>query len=95
MQADSTDNLNKTYRFPCAQRGASLRYAPGIELLRCAYCGHENASRLPEPYRAEYLSGFCSAMYQNRWPKCKPESGIRKAGGAPSSGLTNPARIHH
>ena len=30
------------HRFPCAQCGASLEYAPGTELLRCGHCGHEN-----------------------------------------------------
>ena len=29
-------------RFPCAQCGASLTYAPGVNTLRCTHCGHEN-----------------------------------------------------
>ena len=29
-------------RFPCAQCGASLEYAPGTNVQRCSYCGHEN-----------------------------------------------------
>ena len=29
-------------RFPCAQCGASLAYAPGVDTLRCTHCGHEN-----------------------------------------------------
>ncbi|MFO7642183.1 MAG: primosomal protein N' (replication factor Y) - superfamily II helicase [Candidatus Competibacteraceae bacterium] len=29
-------------RFPCARCGAALQYAPGVEALRCAHCGHEN-----------------------------------------------------
>lgn len=29
-------------RFPCAQCGASLEYAPGADVLRCGHCGHEN-----------------------------------------------------
>ena len=28
-------------RFPCAQCGASLRYAPGQTWMSCSYCGHE------------------------------------------------------
>jgi LSD1 subclass zinc finger protein len=32
----------KPHRFPCAQCGASLEYAPGADTLRCTYCGHEN-----------------------------------------------------
>ena len=30
-------------RFPCAQCGASLAYAPGVDTLRCTHCGHENS----------------------------------------------------
>jgi len=30
-------------RFPCMQCGASLEYAPGVAVLRCTYCGHENS----------------------------------------------------
>ncbi len=30
------------HRFPCAQCGAALEYAPGTEVLRCGHCGHEN-----------------------------------------------------
>ncbi len=29
-------------RFPCAQCGAELHYAPGTESLRCQHCGYEN-----------------------------------------------------
>jgi LSD1 subclass zinc finger protein len=29
-------------QFPCDQCGAPLQYAPGTQLLRCPYCGHEN-----------------------------------------------------
>lgn len=29
------------HRFPCAQCGASLRFAPGQARLTCEYCGHE------------------------------------------------------
>ena len=37
-------------RFPCAQCGASLEYAPGAEVLRCSHCGHENQiEAAPEP----------------------------------------------
>lgn len=28
-------------RFPCAQCGANLRYAPGQTWMSCSYCGHE------------------------------------------------------
>lgn len=28
--------------FPCGECGADLLYQPGIQLLRCDYCGHEN-----------------------------------------------------
>jgi DNA-directed RNA polymerase subunit RPC12/RpoP len=36
----------ETHRFPCAQCGAQLRYAPGQKRLTCEYCGHEQ----PIPY---------------------------------------------
>lgn len=29
------------FRFPCAQCGANLRYAPGQVSMSCSYCGHE------------------------------------------------------
>lgn len=29
--------------FPCEECGADLVYQPGIPVLRCTYCGHENA----------------------------------------------------
>lgn len=40
--AFAADPLAEPRRFPCAQCGASLEYAPGAELLRCGHCGHEN-----------------------------------------------------
>ncbi|CDH46939.1 primosomal protein N' (replication factor Y) - superfamily II helicase [Candidatus Contendibacter odensensis] len=36
------DHLPAPHRFPCAQCGAALEYAPGTEVLRCSHCGHEN-----------------------------------------------------
>lgn len=36
------DDAPELRRFPCAQCGASLEYAPGVEVLRCGHCGHEN-----------------------------------------------------
>lgn len=36
------DHPPELHRFPCAQCGAALEYAPGTELLRCGHCGHEN-----------------------------------------------------
>lgn len=29
--------------FPCEECGADLTYQPGVQILRCDYCGHENA----------------------------------------------------
>jgi len=29
-------------KFPCEACGAALEFAPGTEVLKCAYCGHEN-----------------------------------------------------
>jgi predicted RNA-binding Zn-ribbon protein involved in translation (DUF1610 family) len=41
------------HRFPCPACGADLRYAPEIDALKCAHCGHEekvpeNRGRVPE-----------------------------------------------
>lgn len=38
----ANDNPAQPRRFPCAQCGASLVYAPGADRLRCGHCGHEN-----------------------------------------------------
>lgn len=32
-----------TLTYPCSQCGARLEYAPGTAVLRCPYCGHEQA----------------------------------------------------
>ena len=37
-----SDKPPEPRRFPCAQCGASLAYAPGADVLRCSHCGHEN-----------------------------------------------------
>ncbi|MDX5361693.1 MAG: primosomal protein N' (replication factor Y) - superfamily II helicase [Alphaproteobacteria bacterium] len=37
-----TEAAEEGRRFPCAMCGAKLAYAPGTEVLACAYCGHEN-----------------------------------------------------
>ena len=46
MQQESglplADSNSDPRRFPCTQCGASLEYAPGTEVQRCTYCGHEN-----------------------------------------------------
>jgi DNA-directed RNA polymerase subunit RPC12/RpoP len=34
------------HAFPCASCGARLEYAPGTDVLRCPYCGHEQ--KVPE-----------------------------------------------
>jgi DNA-directed RNA polymerase subunit RPC12/RpoP len=31
------------HRFPCPSCGANLRYAPDLDRLKCAHCGHEEA----------------------------------------------------
>jgi DNA-directed RNA polymerase subunit RPC12/RpoP len=43
LELNPTDPDSEPRRFPCAQCGASLEYAPGIAALRCTYCGHENS----------------------------------------------------
>jgi LSD1 subclass zinc finger protein len=39
-QSSTADNISQ--QFPCDQCGAPLQYAPGTQMLRCPYCGHEN-----------------------------------------------------
>lgn len=39
--ASGTGNGAEEHRFPCAQCGANLRYAPGQTAMTCSYCGHE------------------------------------------------------
>ncbi len=41
-ETPASDNTPELRRFPCGQCGASLEFAPGIDALRCAHCGHEN-----------------------------------------------------
>jgi DNA-directed RNA polymerase subunit RPC12/RpoP len=41
-ESSTADTAPEHHRFPCAQCGASLEYAPGAEVLRCNHCGHEN-----------------------------------------------------
>ena len=38
--------LAEPHRFPCPSCGADLRYAPDLDRLKCAHCGHEEA--IPE-----------------------------------------------
>ncbi|MFN4100019.1 MAG: primosomal protein N' (replication factor Y) - superfamily II helicase [Pararhodobacter sp.] len=38
---DPVARATDAHRFPCAQCGAQLRFAPGQRRLTCQYCGHE------------------------------------------------------
>ena len=43
----------ESHRFPCPSCGADLRYAPELDALKCAHCGHEekireDRGRIPE-----------------------------------------------
>lgn len=46
----SSDNMvfgmDSHRQFPCASCGADLKFDPGVETLRCPYCGHENEIEL-------------------------------------------------
>lgn len=35
--------IAEEHHYPCAQCGADLRFAPGQSVLKCTYCGHEQA----------------------------------------------------
>jgi len=45
-----------SHRFPCAQCGAQLRYAPGQQRLTCQYCGHEQEIPFSDEQRDEALA---------------------------------------
>ncbi|MCB1407347.1 MAG: primosomal protein N' (replication factor Y) - superfamily II helicase [Rhodobacteraceae bacterium] len=47
--------MTDTHRFPCAQCGAQLRYAPGQQRLTCQYCGHEQEIPFSDEQRNEAL----------------------------------------
>jgi DNA-directed RNA polymerase subunit RPC12/RpoP len=44
-----SDTLQE-FRWPCANCGAQLRYAPGQESLTCDHCGHVQAIPLDQPH---------------------------------------------
>ncbi len=47
------------HRFPCAQCGASLRFAPGQQSLSCEYCGHaQEIPRLDDETRVKTLQSL-------------------------------------
>ena len=57
------------HRFPCAQCGASLRFAPGEARLSCAYCGHEqpipqmdDATRVTQLQSLDYHEALANAL---------------------------------
>ncbi len=43
MEQAPGNSTPTTLTYPCAQCGARLEYAPGTSVLRCPYCGHEQA----------------------------------------------------
>jgi DNA-directed RNA polymerase subunit RPC12/RpoP len=52
---DAETQITDTHRFPCAQCGAQLRYAPGQQRLTCQYCGHEQEIPFSDEQRNEAL----------------------------------------
>ena len=45
------EKIAEEHRWPCAQCGADLRYAPGQTELACQHCGHVQAIKAAEPRR--------------------------------------------
>jgi DNA-directed RNA polymerase subunit RPC12/RpoP len=43
-------DTSQEFRWPCANCGAQLRYAPGQESLTCDHCGHVQAIPLDQPH---------------------------------------------
>ncbi len=61
--------IETEHRFPCAQCGASLRFAPGQARLSCEYCGHEqpipqmdDATRVTELQSLDYHEAVANAL---------------------------------
>jgi len=68
-------------RFPCAQCGAVLKYAPGTSTLVCDYCGFENhiehrAGRIEEYDLQEALR----QLSQPRTETAKPQTHYEECG---------------
>ncbi|MBL8744799.1 MAG: hypothetical protein JNK58_00425 [Phycisphaerae bacterium] len=40
---DDTPTHTIEKRFPCGQCGAAVEFSPGAQMLKCPFCGHENA----------------------------------------------------
>lgn len=62
----SAPRSERNRRFPCAQCGAQLNYAPGTNHLKCPYCGHENeiADTGEEVEELDFLSALEEAKSQ-------------------------------
>lgn len=41
METPASTEIEK--RFPCGQCGAAVEFAPGVQSMKCPFCGHENA----------------------------------------------------
>lgn len=64
------------HRFPCAQCGASLRFAPGQPRLTCEYCGHEQA--IPQIDDATRVQVLHSLDYHEAVANTLPSSQIEE-----------------
>jgi DNA-directed RNA polymerase subunit RPC12/RpoP len=58
------------HRFPCPTCGADLRYAPELDRLKCAHCGHEEA--IPE-HRGAIPELDLRAVERNALPAAETE----------------------
>ncbi len=64
------------YRFPCAQCGASLRFAPGQARLSCEYCGHEQP--IPQMDDETRVTELQSLDYHEAVANLLPEAQIEE-----------------
>ncbi len=64
------------HRFPCAQCGASLRFAPGQAQLTCGYCGHEQP--IPQMDDATRVTALQSLDYHEAVANALPPSEIEE-----------------
>ena len=64
----------ETHRFPCAQCGAQLRFAPGQKRLTCEYCGHEQPIPFSDADRDTALATLdLATALKNRLPEAAME----------------------
>ena len=68
--------IETEHRFPCAQCGASLRFAPGQARLSCEYCGHEQP--IPQMDDATRVTALQSLDYHEAIADALPSAAMEE-----------------